>query len=196
MLGNISSRPSMFFPAGWNLLSDLLRDNPLTLTGSSVGYPSGGQKKEVKLFEVKQLIMDGVQEVDMMMNVGKLRSADYNYVEEEIRAVVDAAGDIEVKVILETSYLTDEEIKKACELSIKGGAAYVKTSTGWTLEGTTMRIVFLITSFVKDAIKVKAAGGIRDLDTLLKMYEMGVSRFGVNLNSGIKIVDEYRNPSQ
>ena len=180
-------------PCWVKILADMLQDNNSTLTGSSVGFPSGGMKKEVKIFEAKQLIADGVQEIDMMMNVGMLRSGRYGYVEDEIRAIVETAGDMTVKVILETCCLTDDEIKKACELSILGGADFVKTSTGWAHEGATVRVISLITSFVGKAIKVKAAGGIRDIAILMKMYKMGVSRFGVNLKSSLKIIDECKN---
>ncbi len=180
-------------PCWVRLLRDMLRGNNSTLAGSSVGFPSGGMKKEVKIFEAKQLIADGVQEIDMMMNVGMLRSGSYRYVEDEIRAIVETAGDMTVKVILETCYLTDDEIKKACELSIKGGADFVKTSTGWAHEGATLRVISLITSFAGKDIKVKAAGGIRDIAILMKMYKMGVSRFGLNLKSSLKIIDECKN---
>jgi deoxyribose-phosphate aldolase len=178
-------------PCWVSMLRGMLPVNSPTLTGSSVGYPSGGMKKEVKIFEAKKLIADGVQEIDMMMNIGMLRSGRYRYVEDEIKAIVETSGELTLKVILETCYLTDDEIKKACELSIKGGADFVKTSTGWAHEGATERVISLITSFVNKAIKVKAAGGIRDFKILMKMNKMGVSRFGVNLNSALKIVDEY-----
>ena len=134
-----------------------------------------------------------VKDVAGMMNVGMLRSGRYGYVEDEIRAIVETAGDMTVKVILETCCLTDDEIKKACELSILGGADFVKTSTGWAHECATVRVISLITSFVGKAIKVKAAGGIRDIAILMKMYKMGVSRFGVILKSSLKIIDECKN---
>lgn len=175
------------------LLSELLRDGGDVLVGSSVGFPSGGHLTETKVFEAQKLIADGVQEMDMMMNVGRLKSGHYDYVEKEIRKLVDITGDMTLKVILETCYLTDDEIKKACELSITAGADYVKTSTGWAKEGATLKVISLITSFVGNAIKVKAAGGIRDLDTLVKMYKMGVERFGVNREASKNILDACNN---
>ncbi len=175
------------------LLSELLKDEGDILVGSSVGFPSGGHLTETKAFEAQKLIADGVQEMDMMMNVGRLKSRHYDYVEKEIKTLVDITGDMTLKVILETYYLTDDEIKKACELSISAGADYVKTSTGWAQGGATLEVISLITSFVGNAIKVKAAGGIRDLETLVEMYKMGVGRFGVNKESSKNILDECNN---
>jgi deoxyribose-phosphate aldolase len=160
-------------------LKGLLADSPDIMVGAPVGFPGGAHRTETKVAEAKLLIQDGVQEMDMMLNVGKLRSGDYRYAEEDIRAVVAAAGGIPVKVILEVHYLDREQLKKACEACITAGAAFVKT---------TLEVVQFITTFVGNAIKVKAAGGIRTLDTLLQMYRMGVARFGINLSSSIEIV--------
>ncbi|MGA2477827.1 MAG: deoxyribose-phosphate aldolase [Spirochaetia bacterium] len=169
-------------------LRDLLADSPDIMVGAPVGFPGGAHRTEIKVAEAKLLIQDGVQEMDMMLNVGKLRSGDLRYCEEDIRAVVGAAGGMPVKVIIEVHYLDREQLKKACEACIKGGATFVKTATGWAPSGATLEVVQFITSFVGKAIKVKAAGGIRSLDTLLAMYRMGVARFGINLNSSIEIV--------
>jgi deoxyribose-phosphate aldolase len=158
------------------------------LIGAPVGFPSGAHRTEIKVAEARLLLQDGVQEMDMMLNVGKLRSGEYRYCEEEIRAVVQIAADVPVKVILEVHYLSRDQIKKACEMCINAGAAFVKTATGWAASGATLDVVQFITSFVGAAIKVKAAGSIRNLETLVKMYRMGVSRFGINLNSSMEIV--------
>jgi len=171
-------------------LKELMQGNKDTLVGSSVGFPSGGHTTEIKVLEAKQLIAAGVQEMDMMMNIGRLKSGHYDFVENEIKALADTAGDMTLKVIIETYYLTEEEIRKACELCIKGGADYVKTGSGWTRAGTTFETISLIVSFVGGAIKVKASGGIRDLDTLRKMHQIGVSRFGINMESVKKILLE------
>ncbi len=172
------------------LLSELLSSREDILVGGPVGFPSGAHKTETKVLEAKQLIADGLQEMDLMMNVGMLRSGKYEYVENEIKTIVETAKEIPVKVILEVYHLTDDEIKKACELCINGGAEFVKTGTGWTPTGATLEIISLITSFVGDAIKVKASGGVRGLDTFLKMYKMGVARFGINVNASIQILEE------
>ena len=175
-------------PCWVTFLKELLADSPDILVGAPVGFPSGAHRTEIKVAEAKLLIQDGVQEMDMMLNVGKLRSGDDRFCEEDIRAVVQAAGVVPVKVILEVHYLNREQLKRACEVCIRAGAAFVKTATGWAPSGATLDVVQFITGFVGTAIKVKAAGSIRTLDTLVKMYRMGVSRFGINLNSSVDIV--------
>jgi deoxyribose-phosphate aldolase len=175
-------------PCWVTYLKGLLADTPEILVGAPVGFPAGAHRTEIKAAEAKLLVQDGVQEMDMMLNVGKLRSGELAYCEEDVRAVVRAAGDIPVKVILEVHHLDREQLKQACELCIKAGAAFVKTATGWAPSGATLEVVQFLTSFCGTAIKVKAAGNIRDLDTLLTMYRMGVARFGVNLNSSVDIV--------
>lgn len=177
-------------PCWTGLLRDLLQEHNDIFVGGPVGFPGGAHKTETKVFEAKQLIKDGIQEMDLMMNVGMLRSRGYEYVEKEIRTIVETAGDIPVKVILEAHHLTSDEIKKACELCIRAGVEFVKTGTGWTPGGATLEIISQITSFVGDAIKVKASGGIRDLNTFVKMYLMGVTRFGINMNASIRIIQE------
>jgi deoxyribose-phosphate aldolase len=141
-----------------------------------------------KMTEAEQLLADGVEEMDLMMNVGMLRSGRLNYVEDEIKAIVQIAGDVEVKVILEVHCLSDDEIKRACELCIKAGAAFVKTSTGWMPTGATLETVSLICNFVGNAIKIKAAGGIRDLNTLAEMVALGVARFGINVQASMDLI--------
>jgi deoxyribose-phosphate aldolase len=174
-------------------LREMMRGNHDTLVGSSVGFPSGGNSTSTKIFEAKQLIADGVQEMDVMMNVGRLKSGHYDYIANELKALVDVAGDMTLKVIIETGYLTSDEIKKACELCINAGADYAKTGSGWTTAVTTLEIVSLMVDFVAGAIKVKASGGIRDLATVRKMHQIGVSRFGINMQSAIKILSQAEN---
>jgi len=175
-------------PCWVTFLKDLLAGSPDILIGAPVGFPSGAHRTEIKVAEAKLLIQDGVREMDMMLNVGKLLSGDYGYCEEDIRAVVRAVGNVPVKVILEVHYLDREQLKRACEACITAGAAFVKTATGWAPSGATLETVEFITSFVGTSIKVKAAGNIRDIGTLVAMYRMGVSRFGINLNSSVEIV--------
>jgi len=175
-------------PCWVTFLKELLSNSPDILIGAPVGFPSGAHRTEIKVAEARLLLQDGVQEMDMMLNVGKLRSGEYRYCEEEIRAVVRTAAYVPVKVILEVHYLSRDQLKKACEVCINAGAAFVKTATGWAASGATLDVVQFITSFVGSAIKVKAAGSIRNLETLVKMYRMGVSRFGINLNSSMEIV--------
>lgn len=171
-------------------LAELLDGEEGIMIGAPVGFPGGAHRTETKAFEARALVADGVDEMDMMINIGKLRSGYDTEVEADVAAVVEAAGPVPVKVILEIPYLTPEEIERGCQAAISGGAAFVKTSTGWVSGGSSLESVRAITAFVGDRIEVKAAGGIRDLDTLLTMYRMGVSRFGINLDASIAILEE------
>jgi deoxyribose-phosphate aldolase len=169
----------------------LLRDRltgSQTMTGAPVGFPSGGSTTRIKVAEARELVELGVQELDLMINLGRVCSGDFSYVLQEIRAVVNAVAPVPVKVILEIHYLSDDQIKRGCELSIQGGADFVKTATGWAPSGATLERIELITRFVRDAIKVKASGGIRDLESVEKMWRMGVKRFGINAAAAISIL--------
>ncbi len=173
-------------------LSNILSEDDNIIIGSPVGFPSGGHHPSTKAFEAGRLVKDGVQEMDMVINIGKLRSGKFREVEDDIRGVVNAAGEIPVKVILEVPYLTNSEIETGCTCAMAAGADFVKTSTGWVSDGSSLDTIRTITSFVGNRIKVKAAGGIRDLDTLLKMIRLGVTRFGINLEASIAILDDCR----
>jgi deoxyribose-phosphate aldolase len=107
-----------------------------------------------------------------------------------VRAVVETVSPIPLKVIIEIMSLTPEETKQACDICMRSGATFVKTGTGWANRGTTLEDVRLVKSYVGDRIKIKASGGIRDLNMLVEMYKAGARRFGVNLRSGIQIVEE------
>lgn len=179
-------------PCWTRYLHDLLSDREDILVGGPVGFPSGAHKTEFKILEAKQLIADGAREVDVMMNLGMLRSGRDAYVKDEIKALVEAAENIPVKVILEVYYLTHDEIKRACDYCISAGAAFVKTGTGWAPGGATREIIALITSHVGNAIQVKASGGVRGLAAFVEMYKMGVRRFGINTQASINIIRECR----
>jgi deoxyribose-phosphate aldolase len=139
------------------------------------------------------MIKDGVQEMDLVMNIGKFKSGDYAYILDEIKQIVDITGDaIQLKVIIEIPYLTDDEIKKACELCIIGKANFVKTGTGWADSGSDICKLRLIKAFVgKDTIKVKAAGGIKTLDSINEMKELGIDRFGIGVTSAVEIMETF-----
>lgn len=168
----------------------LLADSPEVGVGGVVGFPSGAHSTATKVAEARELLEQGVAELDMVMNVGMLRSGREELVEHDIRSVVEAADPIPVKVILEVHYLTDDQIVRASQLAARAGAAFVKTATGWTQTGATLKNVRLIKSAVGDAAQVKAAGGIRDYSTVVQMIQAGVTRFGVGLASAQKILDE------
>ncbi|MEH0156069.1 deoxyribose-phosphate aldolase [Limibacter armeniacum] len=153
---------------------------------SVVGFPLGQMDTASKVFEAKQAVANGAEEIDMVINVGMLKSGKSEYVFEEIRQIKEAIGDYVLKVIIETCYLTDEEKKLACELSIKAKADFVKTSTGFGTGGATYEDVQLMLDTVAGKAKVKASGGVRDAETAKKYIDMGVQRLGTS--SGIKIV--------
>jgi len=152
-----------------------------------IGFPLGANKSSVKAFETKEAINDGATEVDMVLNVGALKEGNYALVESDIKAVKDAANGTLVKVIFENCLLTKEEIVKACEICMKVGVEYVKTSTGFSKGGATFEDVKLMSDTVKGVCKVKAAGGVRNYDDAYKMVvECGASRLGTS--SGVAIV--------
>jgi deoxyribose-phosphate aldolase len=171
-------------------LAHLLADAPDVGVGGVVGFPSGAPSTATKAAEARQQAGQGAAELDMVINVGMLLSGQDQYVEDDIRAVVEAAGSVPVKVILEAHYLSDERIVRACEIAVRAGAAFVKTGTGWAPTGATLHNVALMKSAVGDRAKIKAAGGIRDLDTVVSMIRRGASRFGVGLDSGVKIIEQ------
>lgn len=177
-------------PSQTPLLVDLLADEPAIVIGGVVGFPSGGVTTSIKAAEARELLAMGCNELDMVINVGMLRSGRDEQVRADIRAVVDAGGGVPVKVILECHHLTDEQIRKGCELSIAAGAAYVKTGTGWAPTGATPQSVSLMKQCVGDAIGIKAAGGVRSLEMLVELYRCGARRFGIGLNSATAIFQQ------
>lgn len=166
-----------------------LRDSDV-LVCTVVGFPLGATTKETKFFETDFAVQEGADEIDMVINVGALKSKQYDVVLEDIKSVVQAANGRTVKVIIETCLLSDEEKVKACELSMEAGANFVKTSTGFSTAGAKVEDVELMKRIVGDNLEVKASGGIRDLDTALKMIEAGATRLGVS--AGVQIVKEYQ----
>lgn len=163
------------------------------LKGSSVkvctviGFPLGASTSETKAFETKDAISKGAQEIDMVINIGALKSEDFKTVQSDIEAVVNAAKDQAiVKVIIETSLLTDEEKRAACEMAKAAGADFVKTSTGFSTGGATVEDVKLMRATVGPEMGVKASGGVRSLEDLKQMEEAGATRIGAS--SGVQIM--------
>lgn len=169
---------------------ELLGEKSAIFLGGTVGFPSGASTTSTKAFEANELVELGCQELDMVINIGKLKSGLFNEVALDIKKVVEVASPAPVKVILEVGLLTDVEIDAGAKIVCESGAAYVKTGTGWN-GVTTVEHITIIKNAVGDHIKLKAAGGVRDLDFLLKMYEMGVVRFGIGYRSAIGIMEEY-----
>ncbi|MGM1047521.1 deoxyribose-phosphate aldolase [Paenibacillus uliginis N3/975] len=153
-----------------------------------IGFPLGANTPAVKAFEAKDAIANGADEVDTVINVGALKENNDELVLNDIKAVVDAAnGKALVKVIIEACLLTDEEKVRACELAVKAGADYVKTSTGFSTGGATAVDVALMRKTVGDKVGVKASGGVRSLEDMNSMIEAGASRIGAS--SGVKIME-------
>jgi deoxyribose-phosphate aldolase len=155
------------------------------LVGTVAGFPHGGSTTAVKVAETAVAVEQGAAEIDMVLNIGRLRSGDTAAVEADIRAVVEAAGGATVKVILENAYLTDAEKIAGCQAAERAGAHYVKTSTGFAPGGATMEDLALMRASVSPHVKIKAAGGVRTLDILLAMADIGVTRFGATATATI-----------
>ena len=157
---------------------------------SVIGFPLGACSMDAKAFETDWACSEGATEIDMVIHVGALKEGRYDYVRDDIATVVAIADEYDaiVKVILETCLLTDEEIVKACELSREAGAAFVKTSTGFSKEGATAHHVALMKKTVGDDLQVKASGGIRDLAKTMEMIEAGADRIGAS--ASVEIVKE------
>ena len=143
-----------------------------------VGFPLGAMSTSAKAFEAKQAVADGAEEVDMVINIGAMKDARFDFVKKDIEAVGEASKPAIVKVIIETCLLTDEEKVKACELSVEAGAAVVKTSTGFSTGGATVADVKLMKETVGDRAKVKASGGIRTPEDAKALIEAGADRIG------------------
>ncbi len=153
-----------------------------------IGFPHGTHHHLVKAYETLEAINDGADEIDMVINVEALKSKDYHTVAQEIKGVVENADGRVVKVIIETCYLTDEQIVKACEIAVDQKATFVKTSTGFGTAGATVEHVKLMKDTVKDKALVKASGGVRTYDDAIKMIEAGASRIGTS--NGVDIVNK------
>ena len=170
-------------------LVHLLKDRDDIMVGGVVGFPSGADTTEIKVAAAKQLLALGVNEIDMVINVGALKSRKYDVVRDDIKAVVDACS-VPVKSIIEIAYLTDDEIRTASRLAVEAGVRFVKTGTGWASKPTTVETIKIIKKEIGDAALIKAAGGIRELSTLLEMVKEGCSRFGIGLDTAIHIMEE------
>lgn len=156
-----------------------------------IGFPLGATLKEVKAFETKCAIEAGATEIDMVINVGAVKDQNWELVYEDIKAVVDAANGVLVKVIIETCLLTDEEKVKACEMSVKAGANFVKTSTGFSTGGATAADVALMRQTVGENVGVKASGGVRTAEDMKTMVEAGANRIGTS--GGVSLVQGKEN---
>lgn len=173
-------------PAWVQTAADILEDSDVKVC-TVIGFPLGASTSEVKAFETMNAIQNGADEVDMVINIGALKSGNHDLVYNDVKAVCDAAGtDALVKVIIESSLLDGDEIVSACKLAKKAGADFVKTSTGFNGEGARVEDVALMRMTVGEEMGVKASGGVRSAEDALKMIEGGATRIGAS--SGIEIV--------
>lgn len=177
-------------PCHVRLAAEELKDSDV-LVSTVVGFPHGSSTTAVKVAEALQAIDDGARELDMVLNIGELRSGSYNFVRDDIKAVCDAAHarNVRVKVILENAYLTDEQKVIACKLCEEAGADWVKTSTGFAPSGATLEDLRLMRASVGPNVQVKAAGGVRTLDALLAVIDAGCTRCGATATAAI--LDEF-----
>lgn len=159
--------------------ADYLKDSDVNVC-TVIGFPLGANTSAVKAFETKDAIANGADEIDMVMNIGALKDKNYDLVRDDVKAVVEAANGTLVKVILETCLLTEDEIKKACELCVEAKADYVKISTGFSTRGATIEDVRIMKEAVHGKAKVKAAGGVRTPEDMVKIVAAGADRIGTS----------------
>jgi deoxyribose-phosphate aldolase len=173
-------------PCHVRLATRLLRGSDVRVS-TVIGFPHGSNCTDIKVAEAHHAICDGAVELDMVLNIGELRSGNCEYVRADIKAVVDEAHSegILVKVILENAYLTDEQKITACHLVEEAGGDFVKTSTGFAPSGATLDDVRLMRQNVSPRIQVKAAGGVRSLEAALNMIDAGVTRMGATVTAAI-----------
>jgi deoxyribose-phosphate aldolase len=175
-------------PCDVKFVAEILKGSDV-LVGTVVGFPHGSSTTESKVFETKQAVTDGAVEIDVVINIGHLKSGKTQEIQDEISAVVAAAAGNQVKVILENAYLTDAEKVIACKVIEAAGAHYVKTSTGFAPTGATLADVKLMRATCSPKVKVKSAGGVKSLDQLLEFLDAGIDRSGSS--STASILDEF-----
>ncbi|HJC51168.1 MAG TPA: deoxyribose-phosphate aldolase [Candidatus Anaerostipes avistercoris] len=160
--------------------------------GAAIGFPLGQTTLECKLFETRDAIEKGADEIDYVINIAELKNGNYDYIRKEMEEIVKICREANIisKVIFENCYLTDNEKRKVAEIAKEVKPDYIKTSTGFGTGGATVKDVALMKSVVGDKVKVKAAGGIRDLKTALAMVEAGAERLGTS--AGVEIIEAYR----
>ncbi|MEA4895581.1 MAG: deoxyribose-phosphate aldolase [Oscillospiraceae bacterium] len=173
-------------------LAPMIKDVPDVYVGSPCGFPSGGHSTEVKLCEARQMIADGVQEMDIVMNVGRFKSGQYDYVLNEVKQIVALKKDyMKTKILIELNCLTNDELPKACEIVMESGADFLKTGTGWVPGNANIERIRKIKKIVGNNVKIKAAGGIRTREEFDRLYDIGVERFGINTQSAIEILKTF-----
>ena len=179
-------------PCWTKTVSEMLKDDPDIYVGAPVGFPGGAHKTGVKILEAQELIRDGVQEMDIVMNVGKFKNKEFAYVKSELDQIIALAPeDVLTKVIIEINCLTDQEMEDACRLVMETKADFIKTGTGWVPGDANVERIRKIKTLTDGRIKVKAAGGIRTREEFDEFCAMGVERFGINTKSALEIVSSF-----
>ncbi|MBJ8349506.1 deoxyribose-phosphate aldolase [Streptococcus zalophi] len=166
--------------------AEKLKDSPVKVC-TVVGFPLGATTSATKAYETKDAVSNGADEIDMVINIGQLKAGNLEFVENDIKSVVDASGEKLVKVIIETALLTDDEKIVACQVAVKAGADFVKTSTGFSTGGATVADIALMRQTVGPDIGVKAAGGARSYEDAKAFIEAGATRIGTS--AGVAIVE-------
>ena len=177
-------------PAYTKYVIDRLADRDDIVTTGVVSFPSGAEDRFIKEATTKDQITLGCEEIDMVTNVGFMKSKMYNEYRDDIKAVVEAANGVPVKAIIEQCYLEDDEICKASELCVEAGVTFVKTGTGWGPKPTTVHTIELIKKTIGESALIKAAGGVRTLETLVSMVEVGCNRFGIGYRTAPALLEE------
>lgn len=180
-------------PGFCETLVDLLSRFPEIRVGGAVGFPSGGETTAMKTAQARELTALGCSEIDMVLNIGKMLSGDLRFVENDVASVKQALGNIPLKVILECHYFNPDQIREAAECCVRAGADWVKTGTGWAATPTTPEQIRILKQTVGNEARVKAAGGVRNLDTLLAMHRLGAERFGIGYKTASAIFEENAN---
>ena len=179
-------------PCWTRTVREMLAGEDDIFAGAPVGFPGGAHKTEVKLLEAEHLIKDGVQEMDIVMNVGRFKNAEYKFVVDEIKQILAITPkEVITKVIIEINALTAAEIEKAAEIIPDTGAEFLKTGTGWISAPLDVPLIKRIKDRVRGKIKLKAAGGIRTREEFEELTNYGVERFGINLKTALEIVSSY-----
>lgn len=172
----------------WISFARRLLDGSNTLVGGPAGFPSGGSLPEVKLREAQSLLDAGAQEIDVVVNIGRLRSGLYDDITRELAPVVEAVdGAVPLRAILEVGHLDDEQIVQGARAAVRAGMRWVKSGTGWSGRPTTPHHIALMAEGAQGQAELKAAGGIRSLDTVEEMVALGVTRFGMNADVAVDL---------
>ncbi len=179
-------------PCWTKTVSDMLKDDPDVRVGAPVGFPGGGHKTQVKMQEAEQLIADGVEEMDIVMNVGRFKNREFGYVSDELKQIIRLAPEsILIKVIIELNCLDDSELADACSIVADSGAHFLKTGTGWVPGDANIPRIARIKDLTRGKVQVKAAGGVRTREEFDALLALGVERFGINIASALSIVESF-----